>query len=72
MKISDVKSYITPKTTGYAAAGFLGVSLISAKSSKKCLRKIHKPVSYTSVVLTCAHIGLIEYNNYIWNKKTGK
>lgn len=73
MKISEIKSYITPKTTGYAAATGIVLSALSGKSRNRTFRKMHKPIACATVLSTAIHVGLIEYNNYKWKQqKTGK
>ena len=68
MKVLNITNnkYITPKTTGYAAAVGIGLSLFSGALNNKNIRKFHKPLAYASVALTAIHIGLIEYNHYKW------
>ncbi len=62
----DINKFVTPKTTGYAAATAIGLSFISGVSKNKLLKKYHKPMAYASIVLTTTHIGLVEYNHYKW------
>lgn len=59
---------ITPKTTGYATTAGLGLSVWSGISRNKTFRKKHKPLAYTTAVLTALHIGLIEYYNFKYKK----
>ena len=72
MKISPISNnrYITPKTTGYAAASGIALCVISGMSKNRTLRKTHKLLAGLSVLFTAIHVGLIEYNHYIW--KTSK
>ncbi len=60
MKVHSIKSYVTPKTTGYSAAAALGLAVLSGVSKNKSFRKTHKPFAYISVFLTAAHTILIE------------
>ena len=73
MKIFSISNnkYITPKTTGYASATGIALTLLSGITKNKSFRKSHKPLAYLSTGLTALHIGLIEYNYYNW-KKTNK
>ena len=69
MKISSLKSYITPKTTGYTAAGGIVLTALSGFSKNKSLKKAHKPLAYVTAALTAVHIALVEYNYYQWKHK---
>ncbi len=66
MKINPIQNYITPKTTGYAAAAALGMSVVSAKV--KPLRKAHKSFAYLTAAFTALHIGIIEYYHHKYKK----
>lgn len=70
MNVAPVKSnsYITPKTTGYAATAGLALSVWSGVSKNKSFRKKHKPIAYITALLTAVHIGLIEYYHYKYKK----
>jgi len=70
MKVNGIQSQIfTPKTTGYAAAAGMGITLLSAVSENKTFNKVHKPVSWLTALLTILHIGLIEYYHYKYRDK---
>ena len=70
MKVNNIQSQIfTTRTTGYAAAAGMGISVLSAVSQNKNFKKIHKPVSWLTVLLTVLHIGLIEYYHYKYRAK---
>ncbi len=60
MKVDSIKSYVTPKTTGYSATAALGIAVLSGVSKNKSFRKTHKPFAYISAFLTAVHIALIE------------
>lgn len=65
MKVQSVcDKFITPKTTGYAAASCIGMSVLSGISKNRIIRKTHKPLAYMSAILTIFHIGLIEYYHH--------
>ena len=64
MKIEKIQSIITPKTTGYTAAGAFGLAIASGMSKNKTFRKSHKTFGWIGVIATIAHIGLIEYYHY--------
>lgn len=64
MKVSSVSSVITPKTTGYASAVGMGLTLMSGMSQNKIFKKAHKPLAIFSAIAAIIHIGLIEYYNY--------
>ncbi len=72
MKISEIKTYITPKTTGYTATAGLVLSVMSGVSKNRSFRKFHKPAAYATAAITALHIGLIEYNHYKWKKESKK
>ena len=71
MEVSPISAnrFITPKTTGYAATAGIVLATASGLAKSKTFRKMHKPSAYFSVLALALHIGLIEYNNYIWTKK---
>lgn len=66
MKIQALENnrYITPKTTGYAAASGIIMTTICGASNNMHLKKLHKPCAYLTAVLTALHIALIEYNHH--------
>ena len=71
MRTEKIQTIVTPKTTGYTAAAGMGLSILSGLSKNKNLKKIHKPLAWSSAAVTLLHIGLIEYYNhkYFANKK---
>ena len=70
MKVNSIQSQIfTPKTTGYASAVGMGITLLSGLSKNKAFRQVHKPASLLTVLLTILHVGLIEYYHYKYRAK---
>ena len=70
MKVNSIQPQIfTPKTTGYAAAAGMGITLLSAVSKNKTFKKVHKSASWLTALLTILHIGLIEYYHYKYRAK---
>ena len=70
MKVSSIQSnIITPKTTGYAAALGLGLTVISGMSKNNSIRKVHKPLAIFSILSAILHLGLIEYYHYKFKVK---
>ena len=55
------KPFLTPKNTGYAAAGAMLITTARAFTAKKPIAKSHKIMGITTVVLTLLHIGFVEY-----------
>ena len=69
MKIEKIQSSIlTPRVTGFSAASALGITILSGISKNNYVKKVHKPFSMITVLLTLLHIGLIEYSYYKYNK----
>ena len=66
MKIQPIKTYITPKSTGWASAIALGCTAISGFSKNKSIRKLHKPFAVLTGIFTISHIAILEYykNNF--------
>lgn len=64
MQVEKVQSIITPKTTGYAAATGIALTIASNFSKNTTIKKTHKPLGWISAGLTLVHIGLIEYYNH--------
>ena len=62
------KSVLTPKNTGYAAAGAIGFATIRSFSNNKNVRKSHKWIGYLAGILTLLHIGVVEYLHYKYKK----
>ena len=74
MKVSSISQnkYISPKTTGYAATGGLVLSMYSGLCKNRTMKKIHKPASYFTAIMTAIHIALVEYNSYKYKNKNPK
>ena len=62
------KPLLTPKNTGYAAAGAIGLATIRSFSNSKSIRKSHKWLGYLAGILTLLHIGLVEYLHHKYKK----
>ena len=62
------KSILTPRNTGYAAAGALLITTARAFTSAKPITKSHKLLGFISATLTLLHIGLIEYLHHKYKK----
>ncbi len=69
MKVEKIQSIVTPKTTGYCAAGSLGFAVLSGVSKNKTFKKLHKPFALVSTFFTLLHIGLIEYYHHKFKNK---
>ena len=61
---NNSRPFLTPKNTGYAAAGAMLLTCIR----KKPLAKYHKPLGWITAGLTALHIGLIEYYHHKYKK----
>ena len=62
------KSFLTPKNTGYAAAGAVALTTVRAFTNKNNITKSHKILGYIAVSLTLLHIGLVEYLHLKYKK----
>lgn len=62
------KPVLTPKNTGYAAAGALLIATTRAFTKSKPITKTHKIIGYLAGGLTLLHIGLVEYLNFKYKK----
>ena len=62
------KTILTPKNTGYLAAGALLVTTARAFTSAKPIKKTHKFLGLSTVALTLLHIGLVEYLHHKYKK----
>ena len=69
MKVNSVSQYVTPKTTGYAAAASTGLAVLSGVTKNKSIKKTHSCFAFSSALLTILHIGLIEYYHYKYRGK---
>ena len=62
------KPILTPKSTGYLAAGALIITTARAFSKSKPITKSHKTFGFITVGLTLLHIGLVEYLHHKYKK----
>ena len=62
------KPFLTPKNTGYAAAGAIGLCAIRAFSKSKPVTKTHKILGLIATCLTLLHIGCVEYLHHKYKK----
>ena len=62
------KPILTPKNTGYMAAGAMLVTTIRAFTNTKPITKYHKIFGFIAASLTLLHIGLIEYLHHKYKK----
>ena len=62
------KPFLTPKNTGYAAAGALLLTTARAFNISKPIKKSHKFLGYITALLTLLHIGLVEYLHFKYKK----
>ena len=62
------KPFLTPKNTGYAAAGALLITTARAFTTSKPIAKSHKIWGYITAGLTLLHIGLVEYLHHKYKK----
>ena len=58
------KPFLTPKNTGYAAAGAILLASTRAFNHSKPITKTHKFIGYLASFLTLLHIGVIEYLHF--------
>ena len=65
---TNKKPLITPKSTGYAAAGAIGLCTIRAFSKSKSITKTHKILGFIATGLTLLHIGCVEYLHHKYKK----
>ena len=62
------KPFLTPKNTGYAAAGALFVTTARAFTNKKAIAKSHQFWGGITAALTLLHIGVVEYLHHKYKK----
>ena len=62
------KPLLTPKNTGYAAAGAILLATTRAFSKSKPVTKTHKLIGYLAGALTLLHIGVVEYLHHKYKK----
>ena len=62
------KPFLTPKSTGYAAAGALIVTTARAFTNKKAVAKSHQFLGCITAGLTLLHIGVVEYLHHKYKK----
>ena len=72
-KIQKVESntqrpFLTPKNTGYAAAGALLITTARAFTTTKPIKKSHKILGFIAGGLTLLHIGVVEYLHHKYKK----
>lgn len=67
-KVNQNKPFLTPKNTGYAAAGAMILTTARAFTKQKNVVKTHKILGYITAGLTLLHIGLIEYYHHKYKK----
>jgi len=69
MKIDKIQPYINSKTTGYAAAAGVGLTVLSGITKNKSVKRFHKPMAFMSIFLTALHIGITEFYHYKYRNK---
>ena len=62
------KPFLTPKNTGYAAAGALIITTARAFTTQKNITKTHKAFGFITATLTLLHIGVVEYLHHKYKK----
>lgn len=62
------KPLLTPKNTGYAAAGAILLATARTFISAKPVRKSHKFIGLIATALTLLHIGVVEYLHHKYKK----
>ena len=62
------KPLLTPKTTGYLAAGAMIVTTARAFTAAKPIKKSHKILGLITAALTLLHIGVVEYLHHKYKK----
>lgn len=62
------KPILTPKNTGYMAAGAILVTTIRAFTNTMPITKSHKIFGFIAAGLTLLHIGLVEYLHHKYKK----
>ena len=62
------KPFLTPKNTGYAAAGALIVTTARAFTNNKPIVRSHQFWGGITVALTLLHIGVVEYLHHKYKK----
>ena len=67
-RIDGSTSWITPKSTGYAATAAMILSGTRAVSKNKFVQKYHKPISYVALTLTALHIAVVEFYHHKYKK----
>ena len=72
VQMVSVKTYkkpiLTPKNTGYLAAGAMLVTTLRAFSKSKPITKSHKIMGLVTAGLTLLHIGIVEYLHHKYKK----
>jgi hypothetical protein len=62
------RPFLTPKNTGYLAAGALVLSSARAFNKSKPVVKDHKYIGFVATFLTLLHIGVVEYLHFKYKK----
>ena len=62
------KPMLTPKNTGYAAAGAMIITTARAFTTKKPIARTHKFWGAVTAGLTLLHIGVVEYLHHKYKK----
>ena len=62
------KTILTPKNTGYMAAGALLITTARAFTKSKSITKSHKIFGFLASGLTLLHIGVVEYLHHKYKK----
>ena len=65
---TENKPILTPKNTGYAAAGALILTTARTFTNKKAIAKSHQFFGGITAVLTLLHIGVVEYLHHKYKK----
>ena len=70
MQVTKVQQIITPKSTGYTAAACTGLAILSGACHNKSFKKLHKPLAWSSALITLMHIVIIEYYYHKYSNKS--
>ena len=62
------KPFLTPKNTGYVAAGAMLITSVRAFTAKKPIVKSHKIMGIITAALTLLHVGVVEYLHLKYKK----
>ena len=67
---TNKKPFLRADNTGYAALTGLLLTGAAAAVKNKSVRKLHKPLAYTTIGLSFFHLGVILHNRNEWKKKS--